>query len=78
MDSQHWISYVHVNEKKFSNPDISTWGPTLQSLVEALNSPRFVNLLSELTGIEGLIPDDAMEGGGLHQSLKGGFLNIHV
>ncbi len=78
MDPQHWISYVHVNEKKFSNADIATWGPTLQSLAKALNSPRFVSLLSELTGIEGLIPDDAMEGGGLHQSLSGGFLNIHA
>ena len=34
--------------------------------------------LSELTGIPKLIPDDSLEGGGLHQSRRGGFLNIHA
>jgi len=35
-------------------------------------------MLSELTGIEGLIADEGMEGGGLHQSLRGGYLNVHA
>jgi len=34
--------------------------------------------LSELTGIEGLVSDDTLEGGGLHQSPRGGFLNVHA
>ena len=78
LDPGHWIGYVHVNEKKFSNPRTDTWGPTLQSVAQALNSPDFIRLLTELTGIKGLIADDAMEGGGLHKSLTGGFLNIHA
>jgi hypothetical protein len=77
-DPQHWINYVHVNEKKFANPDPTSWGPMLQSVAEDLNSARFVRFLSELTGIEDLITDASMEGGGLHQSLAGGFLNVHA
>src|ERR1700687_3603046 len=77
-DPKHWINYVHVNEKKFANPDLRSWGTTLQSVAEELNSPRFVRFLGELTGIDGLIVDEAMEGGGLHQSLAGGVLNVHA
>lgn len=78
VDSADWIGYVHFNEKKFSNPNIDSWGPTLRSVAQTLNSPEFVQMLSELTGIDGLIADEGMEGGGLHQSLRGGFLNVHA
>lgn len=78
LDTQRWNSYVHVNERKFSNTDPTTWGPTLQTLLEELNSARFVHFLSELTGIQGLFADPSLEGGGLHQSADGGFLNIHT
>jgi Rps23 Pro-64 3,4-dihydroxylase Tpa1-like proline 4-hydroxylase len=43
-----------------------------------LNSPPFVDFLEKLTGIDDLLVDESMEGGGLHQSLRGGFLNIHA
>ena len=33
--------------------------------------PEFVAYLEQLTGIEGLIPDWSMDGGGLHQTLRG-------
>jgi hypothetical protein len=78
VDSPDWIGYVHFNEKKFCNPNIDTWGPTLRSVAQALNSPEFVQMISELTGIDGLIADEGMEGGGLHQSLRGGYLNVHA
>ncbi len=29
---------MHVNERKFSNPDIGNWGPTLRSVAAELNS----------------------------------------
>jgi hypothetical protein len=73
-----WHSYAHFNEAKFSHTDPSHWGPGLQSLLEVLNSPRFVEYLSELTGIRGLMADPDLEGGGLHRSTRGGYLNIHA
>jgi hypothetical protein len=78
VQAQDWIGYVHINEKKFSNPDVVTWGPTLQRVAETLNAAPFVQFLTELTGIENLVADTDMEGGGLHRSLQGGFLNIHA
>ena len=54
------------------------WGPTLRSILDELNSPRFVDFVSSLIGIDHLIPDPSLEGGGLHQSGTGGFLNIHA
>ena len=78
LHTQRWISYLHVNERKFANTDPRTWSPTLQCVARTFNSHRFVRFLSELTGIENLVVDESMEGGGLHQSLAGGFLNIHA
>lgn len=78
VDSPDWIGYVHYNERKYCNPNIDSWGPTLRAVAETLNSDRFVRLLSELTGIERLVADTGMEGGGLHQSLRGGYLNVHA
>ena len=77
-DHGHWVNYVHANERKFANREPTTWGPILQALWSELTSPRFVQFLSRLTGIDGLITDDSLEGAGLHQTQAGGFLNIHA
>ena len=76
--SADWISYVHVNERKFGNNRPGTWPPVLRSLLDQLQSDRFVAFLAELTGIDGLFADQSLEGGGLHLSESGGFLNIHA
>jgi Rps23 Pro-64 3,4-dihydroxylase Tpa1-like proline 4-hydroxylase len=49
-----------------------------KSTINELNSPEFLQFLSTLTGINNLQKDDHLEGGGIHQSTKGGFLNIHA
>jgi Rps23 Pro-64 3,4-dihydroxylase Tpa1-like proline 4-hydroxylase len=72
-----WTNYLHVNERKFSNTDPATWGPSLRAILEELNSPRFVAFVGDLLGVDNLIADPSLEGGGLHQSTRGGFLNIH-
>ncbi len=78
LDPSTWNNYLHVNERKFSNTDPTTWGPTLQAILEQLNSPRFVRIVERLMGTEHLFADPSLEGGGLHQSGTGGFLNIHA
>ncbi len=78
VSKEQWTGYLHVNERKFANSNPSTWGPTLQQIATELNTPEFVSLLEELTGIPNLITDPTFEGGGLHQSLRGGFLNMHA
>lgn len=78
VDQRHWVNYVHVNEQKFSNTNTTNWPPTLRTIWQELSSRRFLDFLEALTGIGGLIPDETLEGAGLHQSLPGGFLNIHA
>ncbi|MFQ6172588.1 2OG-Fe(II) oxygenase [Oryzobacter sp. R7] len=78
VDDPFWRGYLHVNETKYSNTAPDTWGSTLSAVAKELCSPEFVTYLEGLTGIRGLIADWSMDGGGLHQTLRGGHLNIHA
>ena len=73
-----WTQYKHVNENKLGLPKRDLFPPTLRAVTDELNSPEFVAWVAELTGIPGLIADPGLEGGGLHQSGPGGYLNVHT
>ncbi len=73
-----WIHYVHFNEKKHGLNKMDLIPPFIQEVIKELNSDEFLRILSKLTGIEGLKADPSLEGGGLHQTQRGGFLNIHA
>jgi len=76
--TEAWTHYQHQNENKLGMTKRQLFPPTLREAVDELNSPHFVQWLSELTGIAGLQADPMLEGGGLHQSGRGGFLNVHT
>lgn len=76
-DANTWTNYLHVNEKKFGLDKRNSIPPTLLDLVSNLQSLDFTKSLSSLTSIPGLIADEDLTGGGLHQIHPGGFLNIH-
>jgi hypothetical protein len=78
VEDEFWKGYLHVNETKYCNIQPDTWADSLQAVARELTSPAFVAYLEELTGIPDLIPDWSMDGGGLHQTLRGGHLNIHT
>ena len=73
-----WIHYLHYNEKKHGLNKMEVLPESIQHLIKYFNSPEIVKWLEELTGINHLIADENMEGGGLHQSQNGGFLNVHA
>ena len=50
----------------------------VRNLFAELNSQAFLGFLEELTGIEGLIADPHFEGGGLHETKRGGHLGVHA
>lgn len=52
--------------------------PYIHDLFNALNSAAFLTFLEKLTGIHGLIPDPRFNGGGLHETRRGGHLAIHA
>jgi hypothetical protein len=73
-----WTSFAHVNERKLSHTKPEQWGATMRAVLQELQSQRFVQFLGAMSGVEGLLVDDSLAGGGLHQSQSGGFLNIHA
>ena len=50
----------------------------IRRLYWELNSDPFIRLLEEMSGIEGLLPDPHLLGGGIHQTSAGGFLRVHA
>lgn len=78
LKDEFWKGYLHVNETKYSNTEPDTWGSTLNAVAREFCSERFVAFLQDLTGIEDLMADWTMDGGGLHQTMRGGHLNIHA
>jgi hypothetical protein len=77
-DTHAWTQYKHHNENKLGMAKRELFPPGLGEVADELNSPGFVSWLSALTGIPDLVADPSLEGGGLHQSGRGGFLNVHT
>jgi Rps23 Pro-64 3,4-dihydroxylase Tpa1-like proline 4-hydroxylase len=77
-DKLEYYRYDNPLEKKMAFDRIHRMPHSLASLFYQLNSPVFINFLERLTGIEGLIPDPYLRGGGLHLGMRGSKLDIHV
>lgn len=73
-----WCRLEHANSKKLASESEIQMGEATRSLIYQLNASVFINFLEKLTGIEGLIPDPHLRGGGLHQIERGGLLGIHA
>lgn len=52
--------------------------PALRHLLAELSGMAFLDFLSALTGVEGLIPDPHFRGAGLSMTLPGGHLSLHA
>ncbi|MFN8315845.1 MAG: 2OG-Fe(II) oxygenase [Chitinophagales bacterium] len=78
VDTEGWIHYLHFNENKHGLNKRDLIPEPILKVIDYLNSPEFVSQLSLFTGIPNLIPDSSLEGGGIHQTKRGGKLNIHA
>jgi hypothetical protein len=65
-------------EQKLSLDRFEDFPPQIQLFVNALNSRIFLEFLEELSGINGLISDPYLAGGGLHMIPRGGRLAVHA
>ena len=78
VSNQFWIHYVHYNERKLGLNKRELIPEYInEKVIGAFHSNTFLQFLSALTGVNKLVADDTLEGGGLHQCLRGGHLNIH-
>src|SRR2546421_7519860 len=74
----NWFAYDSETERKLEFTDDRRMGPVTREVLVDLNSSLFLGFLERLTGIEGLVPDPHLEGGGLHQIEPGGYLEVHA
>ena len=65
-------------EGKFFFRDVAALGPRSTFLIASLNAKPFLEYLTALTGIAGLIPDPYLDGAGFHQIVRGGKLKVHA
>ncbi|MEA3076276.1 MAG: hypothetical protein QOF60_1184 [Actinomycetota bacterium] len=75
----HWrgLGDSYQRNKKFCQDIRKIPGP-FADLIAQLTQPEFLSFLETVTGIEKLIPDPHLEGGGLHLSGPGGILAPHT
>jgi hypothetical protein len=66
----------HTQKLATDRPELM--GPFTRHLLNEFNASVMVEFLERLTGIEGLVPDPHLAGGGLHQIEAGGFLHVHA
>lgn len=78
VDDKFWTNYIHYNEKKHGLTKWKHIPSSIQQLITDFRSPRFINWLEKVTHIDHLFADPDLEGSGLHQTKRGGFLNIHA
>ena len=72
-------AFKTVNERKKIQITRSELFPApISNLNEALASPKFLQDLSYITGIQGILADRELSGGGIHITGPGGRLDVHV
>jgi Rps23 Pro-64 3,4-dihydroxylase Tpa1-like proline 4-hydroxylase len=74
----HWQQFDSSKEVKLALQDTEQMGPATRHLLAEFNGQVFIEFLERLTGIDRLVPDPHLEGGGLHQIRSGGFLKVHA
>lgn len=75
VDAWDRTTYTHQRKKFTRTKNLPA---PIDELFAWTATERFRELLSEVTGIPGLLADPELLGGGLHQIARGGFLDVHV
>lgn len=73
-----WKSFDTALQKKRGTQPDSDFPPYLQKYFDFINSGPFLRLMTRLTGIEALLPDPTLYGGGLHVVSGQGFFDLHI
>ncbi|MDT4952884.1 MAG: hypothetical protein QOJ02_1022 [Acidobacteriota bacterium] len=76
-DVNGWDDTTYIHQRK-KLTQTSGFPPPVASFFALTAAKEFRDLLGEITCIPKLIDDPDLIGGGLHQILRGGFLDVHV
>ncbi len=77
-DDPTWFRFDSERERKLASVDEQAMGDHTLELLNALNSATFLRFLEELTDVSGLVSDPWYFGGGLHQIVPDGYLDVHA
>jgi hypothetical protein len=77
-DARDWITYETTHESKQTSRGINSLSPFTQLFFMQLCSDAFLEHIRYITGFDDLLMDPLFHGGGLHESVRGGWLNIHA
>jgi len=76
-DLDTWNHPTYVNQKKKFTLT-SNFPPPIADFFDLTAAPEFRALMTRITGISDLLDDPDLVGGGLHQTIRGGYLDVHV
>lgn len=74
-----WVRYDDLDERgKRACNKLEVMSSACRDFLTALASPTAATICQWLTGIDGLVSDGTLYGGGLHVTEPGGFLGVHL
>jgi hypothetical protein len=77
-EERDWNTWATVSERKQTSRGITQLSPFTQMFFLQLCSEPFLEHLRYITGFPDLVMDPLFHGGGLHESARGGWLNVHA
>jgi len=76
-DLNTWVNANGYHQKnKYTQP--CPENSSARNYFEEVMSQEFIEILQRITGIENLLRDPNLFGAGYHQTLEGGFLDVHI
>ena len=67
-----------LRELKYIGTQMNRYDPILEEALYAFQDSRVVDLVSQITGLKELLPDELLYAGGISVMTKGHFLNPHL
>jgi Rps23 Pro-64 3,4-dihydroxylase Tpa1-like proline 4-hydroxylase len=67
-----------MRENKRIAAQMDLYNPILEEAVFAFQDQRIINIVEEITGLKGMIPDEYLYAGGISLMATGNFLNPHL
>jgi Rps23 Pro-64 3,4-dihydroxylase Tpa1-like proline 4-hydroxylase len=77
-DKSMMMSRKSLREHKHVAAQMNQYDPMLEEIIFAFQQPNVLRIVSEITGIKRMVPDDRLYAGGISLMAKDNFLNPHL
>jgi hypothetical protein len=78
LDSYPQEKNIYASHRKYRLSSLRDMPERTRDFIGYLNSPAFLEVLTEISGIADLHPDPELRGGGIHAIGRGGYLKVHT